>query len=313
MGGLVLLTGGTGFFGRAILAELLKQNFEVVAPGRPDFDLLDFGSVKAFLEKTKPQTIVHSAAYYGGLGICMNEPSNLFLINTKMIINLLEAASKVNSINRFMAIGSACSYPGKIDGLLAENEYWEGPLHSSVEAYGFTKKIQYVGIRSFAKQYGWLGQFPQITNLYGEHDVFTEYRSHVAASLIKRFADAFLEEKSQVVNWGSGKPIREFIYVKDAAQAVVKLLQTDYSEVLNIGTGIGTSIKDLSELIAEIVGYKGEIIWDTSKADGIMQKVLDAATMKRVLNWDPPTTLKEGLQKTIAWYMENKEIADSRI
>jgi GDP-L-fucose synthase len=153
---------------------------------------------------------------------------------------------------------------------------------------------------------------PVVTNLYGEHDVFGEYRSHVAAALIKRFADAVLKGDRQVVCWGTGKPVREFIYVGDAAEAVARLLETDYAEPVNVGTGIGTSIKELADLTARFTGFKGDIVWDESKPDGVGRKVLDVTRMKEVLGWAPRNTLEAGLEKTIRWYMANKETADAR-
>jgi GDP-L-fucose synthase len=211
-----------------------------------------------------------------------------------------------------MAIGSACAYGGHIAGDMREDDFWSGPLHASVEAYGFTKKVLQVGLHAYGKQYGMQGQLPLVTNLYGEHDVFGEYRSHVAGALIKKFADAVQSCAKEVVCWGTGSPVREFIYVGDAAEAVVRLLKTDYLEPLNIGTGVGTSIKELAETIARCVGFRGEIVWDGSKPDGVGRKVLDVTRMKEVLGWTPPTSLEEGLVQTIRWYLANKETADAR-
>src|SRR5262249_47908132 len=188
--------------------------------------------------------------------------------------NLLNAAARYD-VQRFLAIGSACAYAGNITGDMREDDFWAGRLHPSVEAYGFTKKVLQVGLNAYAKQYGMKGQMPLITNLYGEHDVFGEYRSHVAAALIKKFADAVQNGAKEVVCWGTGSPVREFIYAGDAAEAVVRLLKTDYFEPLNIGTGVGTSIKELAELVAHYTGFRGHIVWDASKPDGVGRKVLD--------------------------------------
>ncbi|MDP8207119.1 MAG: NAD-dependent epimerase/dehydratase family protein [Candidatus Electryonea clarkiae] len=307
----VLLTGGRGFFGRRILEALQKHEYDVTTPSRPEFDLMDFKSAQLTIHENNPEIVIHSAAYYGGLGINVHEPANLFFKNTIMVANLLEACGNAN-VKRFISIGSACAYPQDVDGDMKEDDFWSGPLHSSVEAYGFSKKIQQVGARAYHKQYGIKGQFPQITNLYGENDVFTEYRSHVAAALIKRFADAKENDAEEVVNWGTGKPVREFLYAGDAAEAIIRLMETDYFDTMNIGTGIGTTIKELAELIAKHIGYEGKIVWDTSKPDGVMRKVLDISRMKEVLQWEPPTSLDEGLGKTINWYLSNKEKADLR-
>lgn len=311
MADIVLFTGGSGFFGRRLAACLRARGYEVIAPGRPKFDLMDRASVERAVTAVRPKIVVHSAAYYGGLGICLAEPHEVFYRNTVMSANILDAAAR-GGVERFLSIGSACAYAGGVEGDMSEEHLWAGPLHPSVEAYGFTKKVAQVGMNAYHKKYGMIGQFPLITNLYGEHDVFGEYRSHVVAALIKKFADAVKARASQVHCWGSGRPVREFIYVGDAAEGVARLLENGYTEPLNIGTGIGTSIKELAELVARFTGFNGEIVWDADKPDGVGRKVLDVSRMKRVLNWEPPTSLEEGLEKTIRWYLANKESADAR-
>ena len=307
----VLLTGGRGFFGRRIGQALGERGFVVVSPGRPEFDLFDRASVGRVMNEVRPDLVVHSAAFYGGLGIISAEPARIFHDNLLMAAHVLSAAGEAR-VARFVSIGSACAYPGDVDGDMKEADYWSGPLHPSVEAYGFIKKVHQVGVHAYARQYGMTGQFPLITNLYGEHDVFGEYRSHVAAALIKKFADAVLRGDEQVVCWGTGAPVRELIYVGDAAEAVARLCETDYLEPLNVGTGVGTTIKELATLTARFTGFKGEIVWDTSRPDGVMRKVLDISRMKEVLGWTPPHSLEAGLEKTIAWYLRNKADADAR-
>jgi GDP-L-fucose synthase len=307
----VLLTGGSGFFGRRIAEALKRHGYEVAAPGRPDFDLLDPDSTARTLEALRPGIIVHSAAYYGGLGICMAEPAQIFHRNVLMGLNLFDAAAR-SGVRKIMAIGSACSYPGGVAGNMKEDDIWSGPLHPSVEAYGFTKKVLEVGLRAYGRGHGLTGQMPVVTNLYGENDVFGEYRSHVAAALIKKFADAAAARAEKVVCWGTGAPVREFIYSGDAAEAVARLLESGYTEPLNIGTGIGTSIKELAEIVARLTGFRGEIVWDTTRSDGVLRKVLDVSQMESILNWKPPTSLEAGLSRTIRWYLEHKTEADAR-
>jgi GDP-L-fucose synthase len=307
----ILLTGGTGFFGRRIAEVLRARGHEVATPGRPDFNLMDPASTLRTLEQVRPDTVVHSAAHYGGLGICVAEPVQIFQRNVIMGVNLLDAAAKVGA-KKFLTIGSACAYAGAVNGDMKESDFWSGPLHPSVESYGFTKKVMEVGMRAYQRGCGMMGQMPIVTNLYGEHDVFGEYRSHVAAALIKKFADAVIEKKKQVVCWGTGAPVREFIYSGDAAEGVARLLESGYTDPLNLGTGIGTTIKELSEIVARLTRFDGEIVWDTTKPDGVMRKVLDVSKMQSVLKWRPPTSLEAGLEKTIKWYMANKAEADAR-
>ncbi|MDK9699924.1 MAG: NAD-dependent epimerase/dehydratase family protein [bacterium] len=307
----VYITGGSGFFGRVLKRKFEEGGHTVIAPRSSEVDLLDGNAVAESVKEAAPELLVHSAAYYGGLGINVHEPDNLFHINTLMIANIYAAAAKAG-VPKVQGIGSACAYPGHIDGDLIETEFWNGELHHSVVAYGFSKKLQEIAQQVYKKKMGMKTQLPLPTNLYGEHDVFGEYRSHVLAALVKRFADAKLSGAPSLTNWGTGSPIREFIYVDDAAEACYRLAMSDYEGRLNIGTGIGTSIKELSEMIATEVGYEGEILWDATKPDGIHRKVLEVTKMKSVLQWSPPTALRDGLRKTIRWYLANKEQADAR-
>lgn len=307
----VLVTGGRGFFGRRIAQACRERGYEVVTPSRPHFDLHDRTSIDRALNEIRPDTVVHPAAYYGGLGICVAEPATIFHHNVLMTVNLLDAIAHAG-VRRFVSIGSACAYAGNVAGDMNEDDYWSGPLHPSVEAYGFTKKVQQVGMKAYHKQHGLQFQEPIFTNLYGEHDVFTEYRSHVAAALIKKFVDAADSRADHVECWGTGAPVREFLYVGDAAEAVPRLMATNCSEPVNIGTGIGTSIKELAEIVAHATGFEGDIVWNTDKPDGVMRKVLDVGRMQDLLGWQPPTALEVGVRKTVAWYRANTEEADSR-
>ncbi|UCG16816.1 MAG: NAD-dependent epimerase/dehydratase family protein, partial [Phycisphaerales bacterium] len=311
MAQVVLVTGGRGFFGRPLAEAIGRHGYEVATPGRPDFDLMDRTSVDKTLLAVRPDIVVHSAAYYGGLGICMAEPARIFHRNVLMTVNLLDAAAEAG-VRRFVSISSACAYAGNITGDMREEDFWAGPLHPSVEAYGFTKKVQQVGLNAYARQFGLKGQIQIITNLYGENDVFAGNRPHVVAALIKRFSDAVEAGADQVVCWGTGAPVREFLYVGDAAEAVARLIENGSGEPLNIGTGVGTSIRQLAALVARSTGFDGKVVWDATKPDGVMRKVLDVSKMKEALGWEPPTSLEAGLEKTIQWYLANKEEADAR-
>lgn len=307
----VFFTGGNGFFGRVLKQKFVDGGCSVSAPGSTEVNLLDRNAAREAIAGFSPDLLVHSAAYYGGLGINIAEPDNLFYINTVMTANVYDAAAKAG-VPKVQGIGSACAYPGKLDGDLKEDQFWDGELHESVAAYGFSKKIQEIAQLSYRKKTGMATQLPLLTNLYGEHDVFGEYRSHVLPALIKRFADAKLAGLPHVINWGSGKPVREFMYVDDAAEACYRLALSDYQGRINIGTGVGTTIRELSDLIARFVAYAGEVRWDRDKPDGIMRKVLDISLMRQVLDWTPPTDLASGLKKTIDWYLANKAEADAR-
>ncbi|MBI4366419.1 MAG: NAD-dependent epimerase/dehydratase family protein [Deltaproteobacteria bacterium] len=305
----VLVTGGSGFLGRHLLRLARERGYQVVAPRGAECDWLTMAGVRECLTREGPfDAVVHAAAYYGGIGINQAEPATIFYRNAQMALNVFEAAREYR-IPKIVPIGSACAYPGHLHGDLKETDFWSGALHDSVEAYGFSKKLQQVAQRAYYKQYGIASNHLILTNLYGPHDVFSEYRSHVLAALVKKFADA----TDTVVLWGDGSPIREFLYVEDAAEAIVRAIALPHDpEPLNIGTGVGTSIRELAELIAQGTGFRGRIVWDTTKPNGVLRKVLDVAKMRERLQWAPRFTLRDGLAATIAWYTANKAEADAR-
>lgn len=314
----ILVTGGSGFLGRHIVSIARDKGYNVFAPAGKEFDLVGMKGVHEYMqchaaEGIQFDSIIHSAAYYGGIGINQTEPATIFYKNSQMGINVFEIAREYK-IRKVIPIGSACSYPGYLTGDLKEENFWNGKLHDSVEAYGFSKKIQLVGQKAYFKQYGIESNHLVLTNLYGPHDVFTEYRSHVVSALIKKFADAVINNDVNITLWGDGSPIREFLYVEDAAEAIVRTIKLEHdTEPVNIGTGIGTTIKELADLTGEFTGFKGEIIWDTTKPNGAERKVLDITRMKEKLEFYPKWNLYDGLKKTIGWYIGNKEMADKRM
>ncbi|MHC4696959.1 MAG: NAD-dependent epimerase/dehydratase family protein [Planctomycetota bacterium] len=309
----VLITGGSGFLGRHIVDAVQAAGHSVLAPRSSAFNLDTQDGAVAFMERARGDggpidVMIHSAAYYGGIGINQAEPATIFHRNTVMAANAFHIAAEYG-IKKILPIGSACAYPGYLEGDLRESDFWDGPLHDTVEAYGFSKKIQLVAQKAYYKQHGIRSNHLILTNLYGPYDVFTEYRSHVVSALIKKFADA----RDKVTLWGDGSPIREFLYVKDAAEAIVRAIELEHDlEPINLGTGVGTSIRELAELVEKFTRFTGEIEWDTSKPNGTMRKVLDVSRMKEKLGWQPRWSLEEGLAETIHWYLDNKSTADQR-
>lgn len=224
-----------------------------------------------------------------------------------MALNVFEVARE-HEVAKVLPIGSACAYPGKLTGNLKEDDFWEGKLHETVEAYGISKKIQLVGQEAYYNQYGITSNHLVLTNLYGPYDVFNEYRSHVLSALIKKFTEA----KDTVHLWGDGSPIREFLYVDDAAEAITRAIEMQHDlKPVNIGTGEGVSIKELAQKIQRISGFQGDIEWDTSMPNGVHRKVLDVSRMEEVFDWRPRYSLDEGLRLTADWYVNNKAYADA--
>ncbi len=310
----VTVTGGAGFLGTHLVRRLESMGASVFVPRQRDYNLTALDACMRCLLEHPCDMLLHSAAYYGGIGINVSEPATLYYRNLVMGANLMEAA-RLAGVGKFVAIGTACSYPGYLEGHLKEEDLWSGPCHASVVNYGLTKKMMAVQAQAYKKQYGLDSIHLILTNLYGPGDSYNPERSHVVAALVRKYVEAELAKAPSVEVWGTGKPIREFLYVEDCADAIVLAAEryNDAAMPLNIGTGIGTSIRELSETTHAASGFKGKIAWNTDKPDGAPVKVLDVTRMKRVLDgWTPPTDLQGGLARTVSWYRANKAQADAK-
>jgi GDP-L-fucose synthase len=227
--------------------------------------------------------------------------------------NVMEAARQ-SQVEKFVGIGTACSYPGYLEGELREDCLWDGPPHETVINYGLTKKMMAVQGWAYKKQFGFRSIHLILTNLYGPRDTFHPDRAHVVSALIRKFIEARMKNAPEVEVWGTGTPIREFLYVDDCAEGILRAAELyEDTAPLNIGCGRGTPIRELVSLIQEISGFEGPLRWNTSKPDGQMKKVLDVSRMKSILRWEPPTDLRAGLKKTIDWYTAHKAEADLRL
>ncbi len=310
----VTVTGGAGFLGQHLVKRLESYGAEVYVPRQRDYNLTSLDACMRCLLEHPADVLFHAAAYYGGIGINQTQPATLYYSNLVMGANLMEAARLVD-LKKLVAIGTACSYPGYLEGHLKEADLWAGPCHASVVNYGLTKKMMAVQAQAYKRQYGLDSIHLILTNLYGPGDSYNPERSHVVAALVRKWVEAEQAKTPSVEVWGTGKPIREFIYVEDCADAIVLAAEKydDAAMPLNIGTGIGTTIKELSETVHEVSGYQGKMHWNVDKPDGAPVKVLDVTRMKQVLEgWTPPTKLKDGLAKTVAWYRANKAQADAK-
>jgi GDP-L-fucose synthase len=298
----VLVTGGAGFLGRHLVAALRAAGAAVVAPRRREYDLTRPEACTAVLVAHPVDAVVHSAALYGGIWFNRLRPAEIFYENLVMGVHLMEAARRAG-VERFVQVGTACSYPGALEGDLREDDLWAGPCHESVECYGLTKKVLEAQGRVYHAEHGLQVAHLILTNLYGPWDCFEPERSHVVAALVRKVVEATEAGAPVLEAWGSGRPVREFLYVEDAAEAIVRAgaVCTD-GRPLNLGTGVGTSIRELVRLVCEVAGFRGRVVWDPEKPDGAPRKVLDVTRMRALLGWTPPTGLREGLERTVAWY-----------
>ena len=299
----ILVAGGTGLIGSAITAEYLNLGHEVFAISRRKVDLSDTDSTLVAVSDFKPDLIIDAAARVGGIGANNSKPVEFLLQNLKIQNNLMSAAHKAG-VEKFVFLGSSCIYPRDCPQPIREEYLLTGKLEQTNSAYAIAKIAGIELVNSFRKEYGksWISLMP--TNLYGPRDNFAIEGSHVLPALIRKFVDAERESSKTVELWGDGSPLREFLHVEDVARAVVLAAQ-EYDDALhlNIGSGDEVSIKDLALMIAELSGFKGEVIWDISRPNGTPRKVLDSSRM-RSLGWTPKISLKEGIRSTIDWYRE---------
>jgi len=301
----ILVAGATGLAGSAIIRELNRIGKSVVGISSKDIDLRDRTLTFEFLQKLKPRVVIDAAAKVGGINANNTFPVEFLSTNIQIQTNLMDASHSV-SVERFIFLGSNCIYPKNCLQPIKEEYILSGPLEPTNSAYAVAKLAGIELIKSYRKEFGhkWFSIMP--INLYGPNDNFDLESSHVFPALIRKFTDAVENNSKEVVVWGSGNPRREFLHVDDLARAIIVCLEKyDSDEHINIGTGSDLTIKDLAEMIAEISGFKGEIIWDSTKEDGTLRKLLDTQKITK-LGWKPEVTLEQGIKSTIDWYIKNK-------
>ena len=299
----IVVAGGTGLAGSAIVRAYQAAGEEVIPVGRQVIDLLDRDATFQFIKDVKPSLVIDAAAKVGGIGANNSYPVEFLADNLRIQNNLMEAAHAAD-VENFIFLGSSCIYPRDCAQPIKEEYLLTGPLEETNSAYAVAKIAGIELIKSFRKEYGrkWISMMP--TNLYGPGDNFELAGSHVLPAFIRRFIEAAEKGASVETLWGTGSPKREFLHVDDLAQAVLHLGSNyDSSEHINIGTGQDLSIKELAELVADLAGFKGDIAWDSSKPDGTPRKVLDVSKAK-ALGWAPKISLRDGVASTIAWYNE---------
>jgi len=302
----ILITGGAGFLGSFLIEKLVKDRGvdqkNIKVPRSKDMNLKIW---KNCVEATKDVDIViHLAGRVGGIGYNLKYPAILFFDNAIMGIQLMEAA-RLENVEKFVAIGTICAYPKFTPVPFKEEDLWNGYPEETNAPYGLAKKMLLVQAQAYRQQYGFNAIYLLPVNLYGPRDNFEPESSHVISALIKKMYDAKLEGKREITVWGTGKVTREFLYVEDAAEGII-LATEKYNkpDPVNLGTGFEVSITELIRLIADLVGFDGEIKHDTSKPDGQPRRCLDTNKAWEEFGFKAKTDLREGLKKTIKWYKE---------
>lgn len=303
----VMLLGATGFLGRRVAGRLEVDRIEFIPVAKSlGTDLRDYTQFRqVFKDNPGISVVIHAAAFVGGIKFGLEHPAEIYYNNTLLSANLFELAREFK-VKRIINPISNCSYPRDLFPELKEELWWNGPLDESVLAYGLVRKASYVQSWAYYKQYGLETMNLIVPNMYGPGDHFDEIRSHALGALVMKIVNAKKLGQPSVIIWGSGKPVREWLYIDDCVEAIVRAMAVPHQVApINIGIGSGVSIAELAEMIKREVGYLGSFELDTSKSDGAPYKVMNIERCKAIFGWSPQTSLAEGIAKTVRWYLAN--------
>jgi len=300
----ILLTGGGGFLGHFVKKELSDRGYyNVFVPRKKDYDLTRSLDVHKLFHDVEPTVVVHLAAEVGGIGANMANGGRFFYANMAMGLNLIEV-SRLWKVDKFVQVGTVCAYPKFCDAPFMEEDIWDGYPEETNAPYGVAKKALFVMLDAYQKQYNLNSCVIVPTNLYGPYDNFNPDSSHVIPALIRKFIEAKDRNLPNVTCWGDGSATREFLYVEDAARAIVDGMEkVNDPSPINVGSGKEVSIMVLADIIKELVQYRGDILWDCSKPNGQPRRFLNVAKAKQLLGWEAKQDFVEGLKKTIDWYL----------
>ena len=300
----VTVTGGAGFLGRVVVAMLDALGAEVKVIRSAELDLRSAEQARAAVQGS--EIVLHLAARVGGIGFNRRNPGPLIYDNLSMGMHVFEQ-SRLAGVEKLVAACSVCAYPKFTPVPFSEDELWSGYPEESNAPYGLAKKMLIVLSDAYRRQYGFNSCVPVLANLYGPHDNFDLEDSHVIAALIRKFVEAQENGSDRVTLWGSGEPSREFLYVDDAARALILAAERlDSSQPINVGTGTETRIRDLAEMISELTSFSGQIVWDTSMPDGQPTRYLDVSRARELIGFTAEVPLAEGLARTVESFRANR-------
>jgi GDP-L-fucose synthase len=304
----VCVTGGAGFLGKFVQKRLRERGAgDIFVPTIEQYNLVDPQDIQRMLKDAKPDVIIHLAAHVGGIGANREHPAEFFYDNLMMGVQLMHEAWK-QDIEKVVALGTVCAYPKFTPVPFKEEDLWNGYPEETNAPYGLAKKMLLVMSQAYRQQYGYNSIFLLPVNLYGPGDNFDLNSSHVIPAMIRKFLEAQEAGVSEVVLWGDGSPTREFLYVEDAAEGIVRAAELyNDSEPVNLGSGNEIGIKPLATLIGQLTGFSGKIVWDTDKPNGQPRRGLDTSRAEKAFGFKAHTTFEEGLKNTIEWYKDHRK------
>ena len=294
----VLVTGGGGFLGSHLVERLRADGHEPFVARRAEYDLTHEEDAARLFDDASPELVFHLAAEVGGIGANRANPGRYWYANLQMGVNVLEQ-SRTRGARKLVILGTVCAYPKFTPVPFHEDDLWNGYPEETNAPYGVAKKSLLVGAQAYREQYGLDTIFLLPTNLYGPRDNFDLETSHVIPALIRKM----IESPDEIVLWGDGTPTREYLYVEDCAEGLALAAERyDGSEPVNLGTGVETSIRETAEIVADVVGFSGRISWDASMPNGQPRRSLDASRARELFGFEARTPLREGIERTVAWY-----------
>jgi GDP-L-fucose synthase len=300
-----LITGGGGFLGTHLLERLRAEGLDPFVARRRDYDLTQADAAERLWRDVQPELAFHLAAEVGGIGANRATPGRFWYANLLMGVHVLEAARRAGT-EKLVLVGTVCAYPKHAPVPFREETFWDGYPEETNAPYGVAKKTLLVGAQSYRDQYGLNTVYLVPVNLYGPGDNFDLESSHVIPALIRKMGEAAERNEPSVMLWGDGSPTREFLYVEDCAEGLWRAAERyDGAEPVNLGSGEEISIRDLAQLVADLVGFAGEITWDVSKPNGQPRRRLDVTRAEQLFGFRAVTPLRQGLERTIAWYLEH--------
>jgi GDP-L-fucose synthase len=310
----VIVTGGAGFLGRRVVERLQSySDLEVFVPRRREYNLVEQADIQRLLNEVQPDLIIHLAAVVGGIGINQKNPGKFFYDNLMMGVQLIEQA-RLHGVDKFVALGTVCAYPKYARTPFKEDDLWDGYPEETNAPYGLAKKMMLVQSQSYREQYGYNSIFLLPANLYGPGDNFDLETSHVIPALIRKCVEAREARQPFIEAWGTGEASREFLYVDDCAEGIVRAAATyNESEPVNIGSGTEIQIRDLTNLITRITGFEGDIRWQHDRPDGQPRRRLDVSQAFEKFGFRAQMQLEEGLRRTIEWYEANRSASPTEV